>query len=168
VVSARRQCVVWLAVALLPAIDRLLMELYGLCRNRQRGAQVLEQIGGFLTESVTDFWRLFVTVALMAQHTWLMIDAIGRALYRRYISHRKLLEWTTAEHARERARYELRAFVWPLKSSTIIVLCSSAAVLLVNPAGFSRAWPLLLLWWCAPLIARALSTPTTERRPRDD
>ena len=160
--------VVWLAVALLPAIDRYVMELYGLCRNRQRGAPVLEQIGGFLTESVTDFWRLFVTVALMAQHTWLMIDAIGRALYRRYISHRKLLEWTTAEHARERARYELQAFVWPLKSSTIIVLSSSAAVLLVNPAGFSRAWPLLLLWWCAPLIARALSTPTTERRPRDE
>jgi cyclic beta-1,2-glucan synthetase len=159
---------VWLAVALLPAIDRYVMELYGLCRNRQRGAPVLEQIGGFLTESVTDFWRLFVTVALMAQHTWLMIDAIGRALYRRYVSHRKLLEWTTAEHARERARYELRAFVWPLKSSTIIVLASAAAVLLVNPAGFSRAWPLLLLWWCAPLIARALSTPTTERRPTDE
>ena len=159
---------VWLAVALLPAIDRYLMELYGLCRNRQRGAPLLEQIGGFLTESITDFWRLFVTVALMAQHTWLMIDAIGRALYRRYVSHRKLLEWTTAEHARERARYELQAFVWPLKSSTIIVVASSAVVLLVNPGGFSRAWPLLLLWWCAPLIARALSTPTTERRPRDE
>jgi cyclic beta-1,2-glucan synthetase len=159
---------VWLIVALAPAIDRCLMELYGLCRNRLRGAPVFEQLGGFLTESVADFWRLFVTVALMAQHSWLMIDAVARALYRRYVSGRKLLEWTTAEHARERARYELRAFVWPLKSSTIIVVTSAAIVLAAHPAGFSRAWPLLLLWWSAPLLARALSTPSTERRPRDE
>jgi cyclic beta-1,2-glucan synthetase len=159
---------VWLVVAFAPAIDRYLMELYGLCRNRQRGAPVLEQIAGFLAESVRDFWRLFVSVALMAQHSWLMIDAVGRALYRRYVSGRRLLEWTTAEHARESARYELRAFVWPLKSSTIIVVTSAAIVLSVNPANFSRAWPLLLLWWSAPLLARALSTPSTERRPRDD
>jgi cyclic beta-1,2-glucan synthetase len=159
---------VWLVVALAPAIDRCVMELYGLCRNRQKGAPLLEQVGGFLTESVTAFWRLFVTVALMAQHSWLMIDAIGRALYRRYVSGHKLLEWTTAEHARESARYELRAFVWPLKSSTIIVVVSAAIVLSVHPDGFSRAWPLLLLWWLAPLLARALSTPSTERRPRDE
>jgi cyclic beta-1,2-glucan synthetase len=159
---------VWFVVALAPAIDRCALELYGLCRHPQRGAPVLEQVGGFLAESVTDFWRLLVTVAMMAQHSWLMIDAIGRALYRLYVSHRKLLEWTTAEHARATARYELRAFVWPLKSSTIVVVASAAVVLAVNPAGFSRAWPLLLLWWSAPLIARALSTPSVERRRRDE
>jgi cyclic beta-1,2-glucan synthetase len=111
--------------------------------------------------------QCMLSLALLAHHAWLMSDAIARALFRMRVTRRRLLEWTTAAQAKAAANLSYVNFLWPLRSATIIVIGASASVMWFNPPGLRAAVPLVLLWWLAPLLARAVSAPpassTTER-----
>ena len=81
--------VVGLAVAipaLAPLLDRLARRVQGSVRGWQGAADDVE--------------RAIVLISFLPHQAWLTINAIARVHYRRRISHRKLLEWQTAERAR--------------------------------------------------------------------
>ncbi len=100
-----------------------------------------------------------VTLTLLAEHTWLMVDAIGSTLVRLFITRRQLLKWVTALQAKTASGHAMTNLIGPLRRSSTIVIGAGAVVLLFNPAGIKVAAPFLLLWWLAPLVARALSLP---------
>jgi len=100
-----------------------------------------------------------VALTLLAQHAWLMMDAIVRTLARLFITRRQLLNWTTALQAKTEAGHGIKNLILSLGSSSSLVVGAGAVVLLFNPAGIEVAAPFLLLWWLAPVVARALSLP---------
>ena len=113
-----------------------------------------------------------VTLTLLAQHAWLMMDAISRTLVRLFITRRQLLNWVTALQAKSAAGHAMKDIFLSLGSSTAVAIGAAAVVLLFNPAGIIAAAPFLLLWWLAPVVARALSLPPRIDRaeslqPRD-
>ena len=72
-------------------------------------------------EPATNLLRCLVFTALLPHQAGLSLDAIGRVWYRRLISHRRLLEWETAQEAHRRSRNRqgrfLRRMSWiPLGS----------------------------------------------------
>lgn len=113
----------------------------------------------------SDLARAAVWIALLAQSSWLAIDAMGRALYRMVVSRRRMLEWTTAAQLKAEDPQTLASFVWPLKSASIVVVVAVGVVLLVNPSALHMFAPLLVLWWLTPVLAQALSRPLGPRRP---
>ncbi len=115
---------------------------------RVMGENVLWAIGNSL-----------VALTLLAQHTWLMVDAIVSTLVRLFITRRKLLKWVTALQAKSGAGHTLKNLIGPLGRSSTIIIGAGAVVLFFNPAGIKVAAPFLLLWWLAPVVARALSLP---------
>ena len=100
-----------------------------------------------------------VTLALLAQHAWLMIDAIVSTLVRLFITRRKLLKWVTALQAKSASNHAIENLIRPLFSSSSVVIGAGAVVLMLNPSGIRLAAPFLLTWWLAPIIARGLSLP---------
>ena len=100
-----------------------------------------------------------VALTLLAEHAWLMMDAIIYTLVRLFITRRKLLKWVTALQAKAGATHALKNLAKPLGRSSAVVVGVSAVVLLFNPIGIEAAAPFLLLWWLAPVIARGLSLP---------
>ncbi len=54
--------------------------------------------------------QLAMMLTLLAHQAWLMTDAISRTLYRLCVSHRLLLEWTTAAQAKRTTRLDVRGF----------------------------------------------------------
>ena len=100
-----------------------------------------------------------VALTLLAQHAWSMTDAIVHTLVRLFITRRQLLKWVTALQAKSGATHALTNLLRPLGRSSTMVIVAGALVLLFNPTDISVAAPFLLLWWMAPIIARALSLP---------
>ena len=100
-----------------------------------------------------------VALTLLVQHAWLMLDAIFHTLVRLFITRRQLLKWVTALQAKTAAGHALKNLIRPLSSSSTVVICVGVVVLLFNPSGIVAAAPFLLLWWLAPVVARALSLP---------
>lgn len=123
--------------------------------------QIRRELTGWISATANGFLNL----AFLAQQSWLMMDAIVRALLRQFVTHRQMLQWMTAAQAKSLGRSRLSAFTWSLKGSTAVVLFSAAVVMASNPMGLRRAAPLLLLWWLTPLLAQRLSLSRDRKVP---
>jgi cyclic beta-1,2-glucan synthetase len=161
---------VWLALVVLPYAAPTLLRAAERLAARPRGCTRVAHLKMAGLDMAADLGRAAMALTLLAQNAWLMLDAIARALVRMLFTRRHLLEWVTAAQMQANAggQYALREFAWPLKSSTIVVTGSVLFLLLANPAGLRAAAPLLLLWWLAPVLARALSVPREHPEPAEE
>ncbi len=115
----------------------------------------------------TDLRRAAVQIALaiafLADQAWLMGDAIGRTLWRLFVSGRHLLEWVTAAQATDGDRLTISGFAARMAGG---VALGFAALGLSALAG-AGAWPLAAVFtvvWCA---APALAWWISLRRPAE-
>ncbi len=133
--------VIGLAVAipaLAPLLDRVARRLQGSVRGWQGASDELE--------------RAAVMLVFLPHQAWLAMDAILRALYRRYVSHRKLLEWRTAEGAGGHAQRDLT-----LRQMWAIFAFSIALMLLLGARGvIAPAFVFVALWAASPVVIRWL------------
>jgi cyclic beta-1,2-glucan synthetase len=99
-------------------------------------------------------------ITMLAYQAWLMCDAIGRALWRMFVSHRHMLEWTTADML-SNARSDLPSFYRRMARSVVLTLLIAAGLAALSggsPPALSL--PFLVLWFMAPLVAwRVSRTP---------
>ena len=120
----------------------------------------------FYRQALADLGRAVASGAwLLAQLLQLALnaaDAIGRALYRLFVSRRRLLEWTTAAAAQAAATTSLRRAVRQHWRTPV-----AAVVLWIALLASGTAWPasaslLCLVWALAPVWTWWVSRP----RPR--
>ncbi len=108
---------------------------------------------GFSLSKVThDLLRAVVEAALLPHQAWLALDAILRTSYRHFISHRGLLEWTSAQALHWKAPGKMRTFVMSLGLSSIFSGIAGWALLHWAPSSLPAAGPWLLLWFVSPLF----------------
>jgi cyclic beta-1,2-glucan synthetase len=102
-------------------------------------------------------------VAMLGAQTLLSLDAIARALWRLLVSHRHLLEWTTASAAQAALKPGLGA-AWRRHAAEPLLAAGLAAALWLG----GTPWPglsavLCLLWAASPLWAWCSSLPWPPR-----
>jgi cyclic beta-1,2-glucan synthetase len=106
-----------------------------------------------------EHWLL--SIVLLPYESYVVLDAVGRTLYRLFITKRKLLEWTSAAHAQRQIGKDNRAIdIWRemwVSPAIAVVLC--VALYDMAPASLVAAAPLLIAWLFAPRIIWWLSRP---------
>ncbi|HEY8710338.1 MAG TPA: carbohydrate-binding protein, partial [Burkholderiaceae bacterium] len=104
---------------------------------------------------------------LMAQLLQLALtglDAVLRALWRMSVSHRHLLEWTTAAAAQTSASTQWRAILRKHRAEPLVALALWAGVLAVRPQAAALATLLCAAWAASPLWTWWVSRPRPARR----
>ncbi len=101
-------------------------------------------------------------LAFLAHQAWLMADAIVRTVLRVYVTHRNLLEWTTAAQAKATHDGELAGFARRMAGGVGVAIVTAIAVVAVKPAALPFALPFVALWLVSPLVARRVSLPPPE------
>ena len=96
-------------------------------------------------------------LAFLPHQAWLMLDAIGRTLYRLFVSRRHLLDWTTAAQSTSLLRSGWPAFAGQMAGSLFITSLAALAVWHAGRAALPVAAPLILAWLISPAIARWVS-----------
>lgn len=123
--------------------------------------------GAVRRDAWTGLQQLVLAVTLLPHQAWMSIDAIGRTLWRLYVTHRRLLEWTTAgESERQTAgsSRETWGAMWPVSAGALL---GGALLLGLRPgtapvaALVMATTPFLAAWLMSPAIAFWLS----RRRP---
>ncbi len=99
--------------------------------------------------------QIGLSVAFLAHQSVVMLNAIGRTLWRLFVSRKNLLEWTTAQQAEESGRDVPRS-MWASVGWGLIVL---AAVTVAEPIAWITALPFAAAWIAAPWLARRVSRP---------
>ncbi|MGA7341897.1 MAG: glucoamylase family protein [Terracidiphilus sp.] len=129
---------------------------------------------GSAGEVLSGFWKTALIALLnlifLPHQALLCLDAIVRALVRRFITGERLLEWETAAEAE----------IHPSRCTPIdryigltpaVALAVATVVYLMNPRHHHAlvvAAPILLLWALAPLVTARLNAPLREQHKRLD
>jgi len=112
-----------------------------------------------LTALYTSSVSLFFTLTFLAHQTMLSLDAVVRALVRRLITHRRLLEWETAAETELGQRSPTPIDVY-LDWMPVLALGLGILVLLVQPRALAASLPLLILWGSSKLVSVWLNRPS--------
>ncbi len=108
-------------------------------------------------------WRWFLSVAFLAHQAALSLNAISRTLWRLYLSHRYLLQWTPAAQLQARADLQVSSFYRRMREALVLVVVAFLLVGLFQPQHLLYAAPFILLWLLSPLIAQQISVPHSKR-----
>ncbi|MDD2881044.1 MAG: glucoamylase family protein [Rhodoferax sp.] len=90
-------------------------------------------------------------LAQLLQHALLSLDAIAHALYRMGISHRHLLQWTTAAAAQASAKTDFRGILRQHRTEPLAALALLGALLWAGTPTPILAGALCLLWAASPV-----------------
>lgn len=131
-------------VYLLPLISRLFLNLFtNICFYRL-----------FIEELTSGILRIIINMALLPNDAMLSLTAITRSFFRRYISHRHLLEWAPSHVTNRALQTKMFYKVFAISLASAVV---SLVIFLVQPAAFALALPFCILWMLSPLITYALN-----------
>jgi cyclic beta-1,2-glucan synthetase len=122
-----------------------------------------------LTDVKTALARAGLQLIFLAYHASDMTHAIIVTIVRVAVTHRRMLEWQTAATSVRLTGPAARAGTWPfveqMLASPLFATAALGAVALLRPRGLPAAFPILLLWMAAPLLAYTLSQPVARREP---
>jgi cyclic beta-1,2-glucan synthetase len=104
-----------------------------------------------------DILRGIAEAALMPHQAELASDAIGKAGYRRFVSHRGLLRWTSAQAVRRRAPDSMGTLILALTPYAAASALLGWILLRWHGASLAPAFPWLFLWFISPLAAWGLN-----------
>ncbi len=152
-----------LASMLVPA---MLPVLAGLL-PRRRGISKRSHLRAVATDLVLAAAHVTLGITFLAHQAALMLDAILRTLVRVYVTHRDLLEWRTAAHAKSGQDLDLAGSYRSMAGGVGIAVASGFLVLALKPSAALIAAPIVILWLLAPLVARWVSLTPRESTDRE-
>jgi cyclic beta-1,2-glucan synthetase len=113
--------------------------------------------------------QALLLLTFLADSSRLNLDAIGRTLWRVFVSRQHMLEWETAAAAEARLGNGWRHFFVNMWPAVALALVLGVLVVVVCPAALPAALPILLLWMASPMVAWFVSQPLkTRERPLDE
>jgi cyclic beta-1,2-glucan synthetase len=107
-------------------------------------------------DSVHASGQALIELIHLADRAYVMGDAIVRVFYRRFVSRRRILEWTTAAQSKSTAASSISSHYTKMFGGVILAAVAAAFAIVVSAPWF--AWVFIILWFIAPAIAHFIST----------
>ena len=150
---SRNAALLWTAFVLLTIGLPALLPIFAAIVPRRAGVNARSHLRALrgdigLAASLTAF-----LIAFLAHQAWLMVDAIGRTLFRLFVSRRNLLQWVTAAQASLRPQLDLNGAYRRMSGGVAIALIAAALIGYFQPDAWPVAMPFVLLWTASPAIA---------------
>ena len=103
-----------------------------------------------------------LSLMFLPHEAYMMLDAIGRTIYRVFISNKNLLEWTTAFDMEKRLDNSLSSYMKRMNQNIIISLLLLIVSYIFNPNRLWISIIISLLWLMGPLVAYIISKEDIE------
>jgi len=151
--------VVWTALMLLMlALPHLLPLPFALMPGRA-GITARSHLDAFVADLRMASARIALEVTFLPNTALRMVDAIGRTLWRLFVSRRTLLEWVTAARLSQRRRPGALAQYGVMAGGVVLGTGMALAAIARDPGVWPLAAPFALLWLLAPLVSYHVSRP---------
>jgi len=132
--------------------------------SRPRGLSPRRTYTSILGDLRRDVARALFALATLPHLAWVSVDAIARSLWRSIVSHRRMLEWTTAAEAEQQADMTLGVHVRAMWSSVVLALALVTPGLFLAPAQRVTVVSLMLLWTLSPVVVHVSGRRLTPAR----
>ena len=147
----------WTMLVVLGPAGQLATDLVsGLARGRRMGASY-----GLRSRFQDQAGRWLLAMVCLLHEALLALGAIAVTLWRSFVSHRHLLEWTSAAQvAAKLSEGSQRRAIWrEMRTSVFAAAAVTAALIAASPGALPAALCLLLPWLAAPEIMLWASRP---------
>ncbi|GGC88562.1 glycosyl transferase [Vreelandella lutescens] len=124
----------------------------------QPGVNLRHHFQQWLAELLLGAKQTLVQLIFLPDQAWRMMSAISCTLTRLFVTHRHLLEWTSAAQTMKRPQLSALGFYQYMAPSTALGLAAAVAALGFNSQVWGMVLPIALLWLAAPYIAAWLSS----------
>jgi cyclic beta-1,2-glucan synthetase len=98
-------------------------------------------------------------ITFLAPQATSMMDAIGRTLFRLFVSRQNLLQWVTAAQATQRFRLTLPNAYRRMWGAVVVAAVAAGLVIRFRPQSGWLSAPFMALWALSPAIAVWISRP---------
>jgi hypothetical protein len=142
-----------IAVLFFPAWLECVLNLVRAFKNRSV-EMARNAFSGFVTQNVS----LFLNLTFLAHQTLLSLDAIVRALVRRMVTGKRLLEWETAAEAELGGQRRTPVDVY-LDWTSGLAFAVAVGIVFVRPQALLAAIPILGLWASGKQLSKWLNRP---------
>jgi len=92
-------------------------------------------------------------ITFLAHQAWLMIDAVGRTLFRLFVSRRNLLQWVTAAQANLSSELDFGSAYRRMSGGVALAIIAAVLIACLRPDAWPLAAPFVILWIASPAIA---------------
>ncbi|MDZ7830112.1 MAG: glucoamylase family protein, partial [Desulfobacterales bacterium] len=150
--------IVWTLLALLLSAAPLALQAITQLPSQLRGrASLRDTAASFRLSGL----RWLLMLAFLPYEALITMDAVFRTLYRVWVSHRRLLEWTTsASTARGLENKAKSGWFWQRMWGALMIAAGVFFLLSAfNATALFSAAPLLIAWSLSPYIAYRISRP---------
>ena len=98
------------------------------------------------------FYKSFIVLSILPKEAFLYTDAIVKALYRMFVSHKNLLNWITSEEAEKMTKNTLPSYFANFKANIITSIVLLALVIGFHHAALVPTIILVAIWCFAPIL----------------
>jgi cyclic beta-1,2-glucan synthetase len=151
--------ITWTLLSLLVLAFPAYLRLGESLNSRIRGVSLLQHLRSEQADLLATGRQALLTSCFLVHQSWLMLDAIGRTVWRLTVSRQHLLEWESASDAARRLTPDAPSVWRRLWMSPAFAIALGLLVLLNHPGRLVGALPLLVLWSLAPAIAYRTGLP---------
>jgi cyclic beta-1,2-glucan glucanotransferase len=134
------------------ALPALLPVLAGITPSRA-GVTLRSHLRALRKDAWLGATQTAFVLTFLAHQASLMADAIGRTLFRLFVSRRNLLEWVTAAQARLESSLTLPSAYRRMAGAVAIAVIDAVIVGHFRPDNGWLAAPFLVLWAASPAVA---------------
>ncbi|MBI3805207.1 MAG: cyclic beta 1-2 glucan synthetase [Nitrospirae bacterium] len=121
-----------------------------------------QHINAAIRSAGNAFTQAALTLVCLPYEAYFSLDAIVRTVGRIWITHRRLLEWTSSAEVNGDRRSDLRAAFRSMWIAPAVALSVGMALMLSRPGALAVAGPILLLWLLSPAVTGWISQPLVQ------
>ncbi len=148
---------VWLVLPLFSIFFPTILGIFNLLTRKDRIIARERFNGNMVFGLKASLYQSLLSYIFLVHHSYVMMDAIIRTLYRVKISNKNLLEWKTAAEVEKDITNDTQGYFIRMKWSFLTSILFIFFSLWANPLRFSIAIILSLPWLFSPFIAKKVS-----------
>jgi cyclic beta-1,2-glucan synthetase len=154
-----RTAEIWTGYILLTiALPPLLPAIAGIVPSRP-GVSLQNHLRGLRGDFALGLLQSAFLITFLAHQAWLMVDAVGRTLFRLFIRRRHLLEWVTSAQNKDDSEFDRRGLVPQITASVVCAGLFGVILFVFEARSWPVALPFLILWIMSPFVAHWASLP---------
>jgi cyclic beta-1,2-glucan synthetase len=139
-------------VVLVIALPPLLPAIVGMVPLR-RGVSLRNHLLALRGDFALGLLQSGFLITFLAHQAWIMVDAVGRTLYRLFIRRQHMLEWVTSAQSADDSHFDQRGLFLQIATSLGSAWLVVAMYFVTGDASWPIAAPFLILWVLSPLVA---------------
>ncbi len=153
---------VWTGFVLLTVALPTILPVIGAFLPRHAAVTTRSHFSALASDALNALAQTVLLIVFLPHQAWLMLDAIGRTLFRLFVSRRRLLDWTTAAQSKSLLRTDWTGFAGQMTGSLLITALAASFVWYAGHAALPVAAPFILAWLISPAVAHWVSAAPVD------